>query len=291
MCDHWGIGWAPSTSHALCDHLADTDLAYDVGVAGRDDATGRTWDFMRGRITFELKNPAGQVTGFAGRTLKPETSTNPKYVNTRNNAYHQKAETLFAADRAAPTIAATRTAVIVEGYTDVIAAHKAGITNTVAACGTAIGAAHLHTLRTLGTTHITALFDGDTPGRDATDRLAQNATQHHLPVAAARLPNGKDPADLTPEQLAQVLARTEPALLTGLHAALAGHQPADARRTAQQLAEILSDIDLTDPATAAIVRTQLIDALGTNWHRAAPQPNTDHPRETAPPDRHPISID
>ena len=278
MCEQWGIGWAPRSGRDLCDHIGDIDLAYDIGVAGRDTQTGRHWDHLQGRITFELRDPAGAVIAFAGRTLRPQTPKNPKYKNSRNNAYYQKSETLYGADQAAPAISSTTDAVIVEGYTDVLAAHAAGITNTVAACGTAIGAAHLEILQTLGAQTLTALFDGDRAGHQATNRLAQRAAHTQLPTRAARLPNGQDPADLTPEQLHHILGAPEPALIVALTAATAQHNPADARPTATALATILDDIDLDDPVIAAIVRNHLVTALGPAWHRTIPpRPPTPHP--------------
>ena len=291
MCEQWGIGWAPDSGRDLCDHIGDIDLAYDIGVAGRDTETGRCWDHLQGRITFELRDPAGQVIAFAGRTLRPETPRNPKYKNSRNNAYYAKSETLYGADQAAEAIAASGDAVIVEGYTDVIASHAAGIANTVAACGTAIGTAHLGTLRGLGAESLTAMFDADRAGRDATNKLTQRATDARLPTKAARLPFGTDPADLTEDQLRAVLADLEPALLTGLTAATSNHTPADARTTADRLAQLLDQTDLDDPVIAAIVRNQLVAALGPTWHRTIPRrtPRPDSPAAETP-IRAPISV-
>lgn len=281
MCDQWGIGWAPASGRDLCDHLGDIDLAYDIGVAGRDTETGRHWDHLQGRITFELRDPAGQVVAFAGRTLRPETPRNPKYKNSRNNAYYAKSETLYGADRAAAGIANTGEAVIVEGYTDVLACHAAAITNTVAACGTAIGPAHLATLQGLGANGLTALFDGDRAGHEATNRLAQRAAEAHIGTRAARLPGGHDPADLTAAQLHDVLNDLEPALLVAIGAATAQHDPADARQTRQHLAELLDQVDLDDPVVAAVVRNQLITAIGPSWHRTVTaRPATPAPDNT-----------
>ncbi len=278
-CEQWGIGWAPDTWQSMCDHIGDDQLAYDIGVAARSDS-GRTFDFMRGRVTFELRTPAGQVIGFAGRSLDPDEDA--KYINTRNGQFYAKSQTLYGADQAAAAINATGTAVVVEGYTDVIASHQAGVANTVAACGTALGDAHLDTLAALGATQLTALFDADEAGRNATNRLAQRAAEHQLPTSAARLPAGSDPADVTPDELTHTIANAEPPLLTALHAALAGHDPADARSTARQLAAALDTIDLDDPVTAALARSHLTAALGANWHHAVRRTTPNADRTTAP---------
>lgn len=287
----WGIGWAPQSGRDLCDHIGDIDLAYDIGVTGRDTDTGRSWDHLQGRITFELRDPTGRVIAFAGRTLGPETPRNSKYKNSRNNAYYAKSETLYGADQAAETIATAGDAVIVEGYTDVIAAHAAGITNTVAACGTAIGTAHLDTLQRLGAAELTALLDADRAGRDATNRLTRRATAARLPTKTAHLPLGTDPADLTADQLRAVLADFEPALLNGITAATANHSPADARNTADRLAQLLDQTDLDDPVIAAIVRNQLVAALGPTWQRTIPRrtPRPDSPAAETP-IRAPVSV-
>ena len=263
-CEQWGIGWAPDAWHALCDDR----LAHDIGVAAQSK-NGRAYDFMRGRLTFELRDPAGRVIGFAGRTLDTDPDV-PKYVNTRNTAYYQKSKTLYGADQAAAAIHHTGRAVVVEGYTDVIACHQAGVANTVAACGTAISDNHLRTLAELDATGLTALFDGDQAGQTATNRLARRAANHQLPTRAARLPADLDPADLTGDELADTLASAEPPVVTAITAATQNHHPADARQTRRQLNQALAGVDLSDPVTHAIVSTELAARLGPSWQRALP---------------------
>ena len=265
----WGIGWAPDGWQAMCDHIDDDQLAYDVGVAARS-ANGRTYDFFRGRITFELRDRAGRVIGFAGRTLDPDD--NAKYINSRNTSYYQKSRTLFGADQAAAAIAATRTAVVVEGYTDVIAAHRHGNPNTVAACGTAIGDNHICQLRNLGADTLTACLDSDRAGDTAAVRLVRTAAAHQTPAKIAHLPPGTDPADITAAQLHECLADAWPAVVSAVAAAVDHHDPADAASTADELAAVLACHDLHDPAIAAAARTALINALGSQWHRVAPPP-------------------
>ena len=274
-CQRWSIGWAPDEWHALCDHIGDHQLATDVGLAKQND-NGHTWDFLRGRITFPIHDPAGRVAGFAGRILDPGPDS-PKYMNLRNTAYNAKAEAVYGAHHAAHAIADSGNAVIVEGYTDVIACHRNGISNAVAACGVAAGEGHVAALNGLGATSLTACFDGDQAGTKAAARLVRNAAAQHTPARIAQLPPGQDPADLATDQLHAAIAAAQPAVIAAVNAAIEDHNPRDAAPTADRLAATLACHDLTDPATAAAARMALIAALGSHWHRAAPAPQRPSP--------------
>ena len=285
-CHKWGIGWAPDAWHALCDHIGDEDLAHHVGLAG-ESPSGRRWDFLRSRIVFPIRDPQGRIAGFAGRHMAPDDDT-PKYLNLRNTAYNTKGDALYGADQAAPAIARSATAIVVEGYTDVIAAHRAGITNAVAGCGTAIADGHLRTLARLGADTLTACLDSDQAGRQAALKLVRNAAEHRLPTRIAELPAGHDPADLTPDELHDSLTTPLPAIAAAVHAAVEDHDPTDASSTADRLAAALACHDLRNPAIAAAARASLISALGSQWHRVAPPPaapQRDTADERSPVDR------
>ncbi len=207
----WQLGWAPDQWQALTGHLARKGIGTHAGIAagvlGR--TRGRTWDFLRGRVVFPIRDAHGTPIALAGRTLADD---GPKYLNTANTRLYNKSEALYGIDRAAHSIAATGEAVVVEGYTDVIAAHQAGIANTVAACGTALGADHLHTLHTqCGQPGLlTIALDGDAAGAKAARTIAELADRRGVHTRTVQLPDGADPADLEPDELRRAVKQTLP---------------------------------------------------------------------------------
>ena len=207
----WQLGWAPDQWQALTGHLARTGIGAQAGIAsgvlGR--TRGRTWDFLRGRVVFPIRDAHGAPIALAGRTLADD---GPKYLNTANTRLYNKSEALYGIDRAAPSIAAAGEAIVVEGYTDVIAAHQAGIANTVAACGTALGADHLHALHTqCGQPGLlTIALDADTAGAKAAHTIAELADRQGVHTRTVQLPDGKDPADLDPDKLRRAVKQTLP---------------------------------------------------------------------------------
>ena len=209
--DKWQLGWAPDQWQALAAHLArtgvDADAAVASGVLG--ETRGRCWDFLRGRVVFPIRDADGTPIALAGRLLEGDAH---KYLNTRNNVIYQKSDALYGIDHAAGAIAATGEAVVVEGYTDAIAAHAAGIANTVAACGTAFGEGHLQTLdNTCGHPGLlTIALDADAAGAHAAETTAGLAARHAIHSRTARLPEGKDPADLEPDELRRAIGRALP---------------------------------------------------------------------------------
>ena len=266
--DQWQqhrIGWAPQDWRAATDVAGDDDVAYRSGIANRK--RGRTYDFLRNRIVFPITDPAGRTIAFAGRALPPDDD--PKYLNTRNTDIYAKRAALYGLDQAAPHIAATATAVIVEGYTDVLACRRAGITNVVAACGTAITADHIDTLRDVGCERIIGLLDADEAGQQAAAKLTATGARCGLSVAAAYLPAGCDPDDTDPHTLHRVLDAAQPATLNTLIAALEDHNPADAAPTQEALHAALEAIDTHDDITAAVAAQTLAAALGPNWRTLA----------------------
>ena len=209
--DKWQLGWAPDQWQALAAHLARTGIDADAAVASGvlGETRGRCWDFLRGRVVFPIRDADGTPIALAGRLLKGDAH---KYLNTRNNAIYQKSDALYGIDHAADAIAATGEAVVVEGYTDAIAAHAAGIANTVAACGTAFGEGHLQTLHT-ACGHpglLTIALDADAAGAQAAETTAGLAARHAIHSRTARLPEGKDPADLEPDELRRAIGRALP---------------------------------------------------------------------------------
>jgi DNA primase catalytic core len=197
--DRWQLGYAPSAWEALTLALREEDLGEELlleaGVAGRS-RHGRLYDRMRNRVIFPIHDQQGAPRGFAGRLL---TGDGPKYLNTPETDLYQKRFLLYGLHLAHQSIVDTGKAVVVEGYTDAIAAHQAGLTNVVATGGIALTEEHLKTLESI-TSNVTLAFDGDHAGLQAAERAADLDRAHHgVRFHVARLPTGLDPADLLAE--------------------------------------------------------------------------------------------
>ncbi|MDF1597700.1 MAG: toprim domain-containing protein [Acidimicrobiia bacterium] len=194
--DRWQLGYAPGAWEALTLALRQEgfseDLLLEAGVAGRS-RDGRLYDRMRSRVIFPIHDEHGTPSGFAGRLLSGD---GPKYLNTPETALYQKRSLLYGLHLAHKPILGAGKAVLVEGYTDTITAHQAGLTNAVATGGTALTEEHLKTLARI-TSNVTLAFDGDRAGLQAVERAAELGRAHQgIRLHVARLPEGHDPADL-----------------------------------------------------------------------------------------------
>jgi DNA primase len=194
--DRWQLGYAPDSWQALTTALSkdgfSDDLLLESGVVGRS-RYGRLYDRMRNRVVFPIHDEHGTPRGFAGRLL---TGDGPKYLNTPETDLYKKRSLLYGLHLAREPIINVGNAVVVEGYTDAIAAHQAGITNVVATAGTSLTVEHVDTLAQI-TNNVTLAFDGDEAGLQATERVA-DLNRAHVGVRfhVATLPAGHDPAYL-----------------------------------------------------------------------------------------------
>lgn len=172
----FGIGYAPSTGDDLLKHLValgfTEDQAVAAGVVSRFES-GEVRDFIRGRLTFVLRDSEGQVIGFAGRSLD---GANPKYLNTSQTELFDKGKMLYGLDRARDAIAREGVAVVVEGYMDVITAHEYGYQNVVASMGTALTEEQVTLLRARAPRIVLAL-DADAAGQEAMLRSLRTSWQ------------------------------------------------------------------------------------------------------------------
>lgn len=193
----WQLGFAPG-GDAVCKHLLAKGFKQDeviaAGLGRRGDRDGRLYDVFRGRITFPTWNLQGDVVGFGARALGDQQ---PKYLNTSETAVFQKSRLMYGLDRAKSAIA-RGSALIVEGYTDVISLHEAGITTAVATNGVALGEAHFELLKKF-TQRVVLMFDADEAGKGATERGFELQHKLGLEVLVAPLPPGRDPADVVTE--------------------------------------------------------------------------------------------
>jgi DNA primase len=204
--DRWQLGYAPPSWDSLIKTLRSVGISdeslLEAGLAGRA-RTGRLYDRMRGRVIFPICDAEGSPRGFAGRLI---TGDGPKYLNSPETPLYKKSALLYGLHLGLPAIAERQQAVIVEGYTDAVAAHQVGITNTVATGGTALTADQLETMRSIAST-VTLAFDGDQAGLQAAERVADlpKPAIKRLHLQLARLPDGTDPAGLIADGKADVL--------------------------------------------------------------------------------------
>ena len=215
VIDEWRMGFAGTDWDTLTKALktggTDDRAMVDGGLSRR----GRhgLYDVFRGRLMFPIHDLRGDPVGFGGRRIEDvdrDQTNNPdaKYVNSADSAVYHKAKVLFGLDRARQAMANEGQAVIVEGYTDVIAMHQAGVSTAVATCGTALGDGHFDLLRRF-TEKVVLAFDSDEAGEKAalrSDEL-ESPFRLDLDLRVAVMPDGLDPADLVQEGRGDELAK------------------------------------------------------------------------------------
>lgn len=189
------LGYAPSDWDALTRHLDgrySLDDAAALGLVSRRKSGDGFCDRFRDRLVIPILDQQGRAIGLGGRSLNGDE---PKYLNSPESELFDKGRTLFGLDKAKAAIAKADAAIVVEGYMDVIALHAAGITNAVAAMGTAFGAGQSKLLTRL-TKRLVLAFDADPAGNRAADRaigeLEGPALRGELSVQVLALPTGKD---------------------------------------------------------------------------------------------------
>ncbi|HSE03734.1 MAG TPA: DNA primase [Methylomirabilota bacterium] len=273
----FGLGYAPEGWNALIGVMARQGIGEDAlvqaGLAlARQNGPG-FYDRFRGRLLFPIRDVQGRVVAFGGRALSGEE---PKYLNSPETPLYVKGQILYALDVARTAMRERSRAIIVEGYLDCLMAHQHGLTETVAALGTAFTAAQLGLLRRYAD-EVVALFDADAAGQKASARLEEMMNDvmdlqnlgwsvartggfekaGHLPIRVALLPPGHDPDSLLRAEGAGALSArldaARPLLSFVLERALAEEDLATARGRANahaRVALILSKVANAEEATA-----------------------------------------
>jgi DNA primase len=205
--ERFGIGFAPKSYYALSNHLkalgyTEQELL-EAGLVGQGDRG--TYDRFRGRLVWPIRDTTGQTLGFGARKLLDDDQ-GPKYLNTPETSVYHKSQVLYGLDLAKKDIARGRQVVVVEGYTDVMACHLAGITTAVATCGTAFGVDHIKMIRRVmgdvenrdstGTGEVIFTFDPDEAGQKAAGRAFAEEQRFAAQTFVAVAPDGLDPCDL-----------------------------------------------------------------------------------------------
>ncbi|WP_326694941.1 DNA primase [Streptomyces sp. NBC_01267] len=199
---HFSVGYSPAGWDHLTRFLrgkgfSDKELLAS-GLA-QETRGGKPIDRFRGRLMWPIRDISGEVVGFGARKLRDDDN-GPKYLNTPETSIYKKSQVLYGIDLAKKEIAKSSRAVVVEGYTDVMACHLAGVTTAVATCGTAFGTDHIKILRRLlmdnGSARVIFTFDGDAAGQKAALRAFEDDQKFAAETYIAIAPDGMDPCDL-----------------------------------------------------------------------------------------------
>ncbi|MBU6244171.1 MAG: DNA primase [Actinomycetales bacterium] len=199
----FGVGFAPKGWDALTTHLRGKGFSDAELLAGGLVSQGNrgVYDRFRGRLVWPIRDLGGDVVGFGARRLFDDDE-GPKYLNTPETPLYKKSQVLYGIDLARRDISKAQQAVIVEGYTDVMACHLAGVTTAVATCGTSFGAEHIKVLRRLLMDddqmrgEVVFTFDGDAAGQKAALRAFDEDQRFVAQTFVAVEPSGLDPCDL-----------------------------------------------------------------------------------------------
>ncbi|KAM9862464.1 DNA primase [Leucobacter sp. BZR 635] len=197
----FGVGYAPRGWDALTGHLRKLGYTPQELVQAGLVSEGQrgVYDRFRGRVVWPIRDTSGQTLGFGARKLYDDDN-GPKYLNTPETPVYHKSRVLYGLDLAKKSISRGRRAVIVEGYTDVMACHLAGVEDAIATCGTAFGKDHISMLRRVmgddAAAEVIFTFDPDEAGQKAALRAFGEEQRFTAQTYAAIAPDGYDPADL-----------------------------------------------------------------------------------------------
>ena len=201
----FGVGYSPDSFNALTNHLkgmgfTDQELL-DSTLVRKSEKTGGVYDFYRGRLMWPIRDQGGAVIGFGARKLL-ESDQGPKYYNSSDSPVYHKNKVLYGIDLAKAPIGKKKQVVVVEGYTDVMACHMAGVDTAIATCGTAFTEEHVNIINRLlsggteGVAEVIFCFDPDEAGQKAAMRAWEQSSQFKAQTYVAVGPDGLDPCDL-----------------------------------------------------------------------------------------------
>lgn len=201
--EQFGIGFSPRGGEDLFRHLRARGFSQEEVVAAGLVRLGRSpYDFFRGRLMWPIREAGGDTIGFGARRILDDDRIEAKYLNTGETAIYKKSQVLYGIDLARKEMAKSSQAVVVEGYTDVMACHLSGVGTAVATCGTAFGDDHARVLRRFLHDHeefrgeVIFAFDGDAAGQKAALRTFAGDQNFVSQTYVAVEPTGLDPCDL-----------------------------------------------------------------------------------------------
>ena len=229
----FSVGYAPRAGDALYKHLRQRGFTEDELVIGGLVARGggAPYDKFRGRLVWPIRDLLGDVVGFGARRLYDDDRIEAKYLNTADTPIYKKSQVLYGVDLAKKEIARRSQAVVVEGYTDVMACHLAGVETAVATCGTSFGDDHVRILRRLLRDQdelrgeVVFTFDGDAAGQRAAMRAFEGDQRFVGQTFVAIEPGGLDPCELRQRSgdaaVRELVARRQPMFQFAIRTTLA----------------------------------------------------------------------
>jgi DNA primase len=234
----FGVGFAPKSYDALSKHLLGLGFTeaelLAAGLVGQGDRS--TYDRFRGRLVWPIRDVTGQTLGFGARRLLDDDQ-GPKYLNTPETAVYHKSQVLYGLDLAKRDISRGKQVVVVEGYTDVMACHLAGVTTAVATCGTAFGVDHIKVIRRVlgdvdnadshGLGEVVFTFDPDEAGQKAASRAFAEEQRFAAQTFVAVSQDNLDPCDLRVQRgddaVRRLISGKKPMFEFMVRRVLAGH--------------------------------------------------------------------
>jgi DNA primase len=304
----FGVGWAPKGWTGLSDHLKTLGFTEDelivAALASKKDKG--CYDRFRGRLIWPIRDSTNAVIGFGARKIFDDDQ-GPKYLNTSETPVYHKSSVLYGIDLAKREISKSQRVVVVEGYTDVMACHLAGITSAVATCGTAFGDDHIKVLNRIlvaddqRPAEVIFNFDPDEAGQKAAMRAFASAQKFNALTYIAVGPDGLDPCDLRQERgdaaIVEMIAAKRPLVEFAIERSIAPFdlasrdgQVAAVRAAASIVAEIsdpilrssyekhLSELTLVDRAAV----NQMVSDLARGVRRASVSPAVGEIEKAAP---------
>ncbi|MDX6240396.1 MAG: primase, partial [Kribbellaceae bacterium] len=294
----FGVGYAPRGGEAILQHLRSRGFSNAEIVASGLCAEGQRgpYDRFRGRLLWPIRDASSDVIGFGARRLFDDDKIEAKYLNTPETAIYKKSKVLYGVDLARREIAKGRQAVVVEGYTDVMACHLSGVQTAVATCGTSFGDDHARVLRQLLLDHdqfrgeVIFTFDGDEAGQRAALKAFSGDQAFASQTYVAVEPDGLDPCDLRLQKgdaaVRELIGRRVPLYRFVLGNVLSKYDldradgRVDALREAAQLVISIRDRSKVDGFTRELAGHlgMEVDQVRSEVHRAAsrPQPAAVH---------------
>ena len=200
VAQQFNVGYAPKSGQMLHDHLHSLGFRDDELIKANLIRANGGWDVFQGRVLWPIRDATNIVLGFGARRLYDDDKMGGKYVNTAETPVYKKSRVLYGLDLARGAIGKEGQAVVMEGYTDVMAAHLSGVNTAVASCGTAFGEEHARLLqRMIGLPEqgrVVFTFDGDEAGQNAALKVFELADRFAVPTYVAVAPDNLDPCDL-----------------------------------------------------------------------------------------------
>jgi DNA primase len=305
--EHFGVGFAPRDGESLLRHLRAKGFTDEETVAAGLVAIGRSsYDRFRGRLLWPIRDSSGDTIGFGARRIFDDDRIEAKYLNTPETSLYKKSQVLYGIDLARRDIARSTQAVVVEGYTDVMACHLSGVPTAVATCGTSFGDDHARVLRRFLNDHeefrgeVIFTFDGDAAGQKAALRAFGGDQNFVSQTYVAVEPTGLDPCELRIQHgdaaVRELIARRRPLYRFVLENVVTKYDldradgRVDAVREAARLVSSIRDKSKVDAFAREIAsmvgvdieqaRTEVRRAAGRP--ASAPQRTPSAARETAP---------